>query len=91
MQILGTKTFVLERKLRNQANKILEEASEAAEALRNYEKDKTQYNLSEARKELADAAQTILNAYAMLGCDKEDVMAEMNACYERNKARGRVE
>lgn len=91
MRIIGTRTFVMEKTLKAQAAKILEEASEASEALRSYEKEKTPYLLSAARGELADVIQTALNAFAMLGCDKEDVIAEMNSCYERNKARGRVE
>ena len=91
MDILGTKTFVLEKTLKAQAGKILEEASEASEALRRYEEDATVTNLSHAREELADVIQTALNAFVMLGCDKEDIVKEMHACYLRNKERGRVD
>lgn len=91
MNILGTKTFMLESTLRAQASKILEEASEASEAMREYEKETTDIQLAKAKSELADSIQTCLNAFAMLGCDKQEVLSEMNDCYQRNKARGRVD
>lgn len=91
MRIIGTKTFIMEKTLKAQAAKIREEAQEASDALEDYENEKTAKNLAQARYELADVIQTALNAFAMLGCDKEDILEEMKSCYERNRARGRVE
>lgn len=97
MKVFGTKTFVLEETLTEQAAKTLEEAAEFFMALRSYERykandsDLTAISLEMAIDEGADVIQTVLNAFDAMGLYVEDVQDAMHRCFRRNEMRGRVE
>lgn len=91
MRIIGTKTFDTGCTRREQALKVLEEAAELVEAVKNAEQfcwlDSEAVKMAE--EEAADVVQAVLNLFGMMGYDREGVELAMSECMERNRERGR--
>lgn len=98
-EIWGVKTFVIEDTLKAQALKVLEEAAELLEAVKDYEREASKPEPEEwmigacesfMRSELADVLQATLNLAAAFGYDQEEVERDMDMCECRNRMRGRL-
>lgn len=90
MEILNTKTFVIEEDAKAQALKVLEEAAELVEAVKCWEvAGRSLAFKTSAVEEAADVMQATLNLLDMMGLDRLDVLEAMRKCKDRNMARGR--
>ena len=83
--------FVIEKDKKSQAKKVLEEASEFLEAMKNYEKDNTSENRKRVLEEGADVYQALMNAFEMILASNATLEEEAMFCFARNYARGRFE
>ncbi|MBQ9784267.1 MAG: hypothetical protein IJW29_02080 [Clostridia bacterium] len=96
MDIFGTKTFRMTDSLEEQSVATMKEAAELWQAVRWYERnlvtdpERAADVLMYAIDEGADVIQTVLNAFAMMGMNEEDVEDAMFRCLCRNEIRGRV-
>ncbi|MBQ9785104.1 MAG: hypothetical protein IJW29_06355 [Clostridia bacterium] len=95
MEILGTKTFVIEPDPTMQAFKVCEEAFELFQAAK-HRNDTNEYITADRRRwdmidECADVIQAALNFFDAIGLTEEEVLDAMDECYSRNRFRGRVE
>lgn len=96
MDIIGTKTFRMTDSLEEQSVATMKEAAEFWQAVRWYERslvtdperaaDAFQFAIDEG----ADVIQTVLNAFAMMGMNADDVEDAMFRCLCKNEIRGRV-
>lgn len=82
-------------KLRNQSNKILEEAAEVFAAVQTYENFVIADDVEQVEKkwdvldEMADVIQSVLNLAYKMDFDSFDIEEAMIRCEMRNKQRGR--
>lgn len=83
--------FVIEKDKKSQAKKVLEEASEFLEAMKNYEKDNTSENRKRVLEEGSDVYQALMNAFEMILASNATLEEEAMNCFARNHARGRFE
>lgn len=96
MEIFGTKTFRMTDSLEEQSVATMKEAAEFWQAVRWYERclitdpERAADVLLHAIDEGADVIQTVLNAFAMMGMNEEDVEDAMFRCLCRNEIRGRI-
>lgn len=84
-------TFNIERDKKAQALKVMEEASEFVEAVKQFVEHPTNEGVDKMLAEAADVNQALMNALAILNMRNEDLEDAAMYCFARNHARGRFE
>lgn len=77
--------------IRECALKLLEEASEACEAMKAYDKGLNSFKYSDALEELADVQQCVCNCLYSLGASQADWEYAVECVQKHNAERGRDE
>lgn len=84
-------TFNIEPSKKEQAKKVLEEASEFVEAVKAFTEHPTNEGVDRMLEEAADVNQALMNALTALNMKSEDLEEAALYCFARNHARGRFE
>ena len=82
-------TFNIEKDKKEQAKKVLEEASEFVEAVKAFTEYPTDERLDHVLEEAADVNQALMNALTALNMEEADLEEAALYCFARNHARGR--
>ena len=83
--------FNIEKDKKAQALKVLEEAGEFVEAVKQFTEHPTNEGVDRMLEEAADVNQALMNAMAVLNMKAEDLEDAAMYCFARNHARGRFE
>ena len=84
-------TFNIEPDKKAQALKVLEEAGEFVEAVKQFTEHPTNEGVDRMLEEAADVNQALMNALTVLNMKAEDLEDAAMYCFARNHARGRFE
>lgn len=83
--------FNIEKDKKAQALKVLEEAGEFVEAVKQFTEHPTNEGVDRMLEEAADVNQALMNALTALNMKAEDLEDAAMYCFARNHARGRFD